>query len=231
MLMKCIIVDDDRSSRKLLVNLCQQFEDLQVVVECDNARDALNYIQEHPVDFMFLDIQMPHVSGIDIVKETPNLPQIVFTTGHKEYALESYEYDVTDYLLKPITKERLEKAIEKIQQKSKILHDKQEKSTTELFVKVGTQLIKLEYEDILWVEAQGDYVQIQLRDKKHLVYNRLKTFEQKLPVNKFLKVHRSFIVNMKEVENIQENSLIINGQQIPISRSKKPLLRTRINKF
>lgn len=232
--MKCIIVDDDASDRMILKQLCKryndQYEPLQIQGMYDNARDALNFIQEDFVDFMLLDINMPIVTGVDIIKETPNLPQIIFTTSNETHAIEAFEYDVTDYLLKPIYLERLVKALEKVKKRTKILYENQD-PTDDFFIKIGTSLVKLEYDDILWVEAKGDYVLIQMKDKKHLVYNRLKSIEEKLPSYKFTKIHRSYIVNLSEVENIKDSSLTINGKNLPISRSKKSLLKEKINKI
>jgi len=231
-MIKCIIVDDDESDRMILKQLCKQYNDLHEPLYVqglyDNARDALNDIQEDFVDFMLLDINMPIVSGIDVIEQAHNLPQIIFTTSNKEYAIEAFEYDVTDYLIKPVYLERLAKALDKVKRRIKVLYESQ---NNDFFIKIGSSLVKLEYNDILWVEAKGDYVLIQMRDKKHIIYSRLKSIEEKLPNHKFTKIHRSYIVNLSEVENIKESSLTIHGEDLPISRSKKSELKEKINKI
>ncbi len=226
--MKCIIVDDEKMSRLAIRKLCERVNFLEICGEFEDAIQAINFLENHSVDLVFLDIQLPELSGIDLVKSVPQLPMIIFTTHHKSFALEAFEYDVVDYLLKPLTFPRFLKAV----QKARSLMETQPSSSEakqEIFIKVDSRLVKLELDEILWVEAKGDYVLFKTDKKGYIVHSTLKKLVSKLPKEKFIKVHRSYIVNLSKIIDIEDSTLVIKDKLIPISRTNKDNLLSKLN--
>jgi DNA-binding LytR/AlgR family response regulator len=169
---------------------------------------------------------MPDISGMDMVKAMSDLPHIIITSSKENYALEAFEYDIIDYIKKPVTLPRLLKAIDKVAKSSTPMKKGNE---GEVFVKVDSRFIKLKIQDIFFLESMGDYVVFHTENEKHTVHTTLKKIEEKLPADLFLKVHRSFVVNLKKIVDIEDNSLVINDKVIPISRTHKPQLFKKIN--
>ena len=227
--MKVIIVDDDVTSCSSLEYLCSKVQEIEIVGVYNDAISAINFLKNNKVDLILLDVEMPEFSGLDLVKTIPNLPYIIFTTGQKEYAADAFEYDVVDFITKPITLPRLSKSIDKVLKllKSENLSFKE---SDFIFIKSEGRFVKLNIDDVLYIETLGDYVVFNLEDqKKHIVYSSLKAMDQKLSNPLFVKVHRSFIVNISKIVDIEENNLVIENKVIPISRAHKQDLMVKIN--
>ena len=235
--MNCILIDDEKMARTIVQTLCNSFDDLTVVEEFSSAIQAIKFLNEHDVDLIFLDIHMPDFSGLDFIKSLKNPPKIILTTSDPQFAIEAFEYEcVIDYLLKPIQLPRFEKAIAKVQnsvpKKPKIKATKSEKETSiqnDFYVNIDRRLIKIDLASIYLIEAKGDYIHIKTEDKNYVVHSTLKKIEDKLPTSLFLKVHRSFIINVKKIIDIEDNSVLIKKDVVPVSRSNRPELMKRLN--
>lgn len=234
--MNSIIIDDEKLARSIIKALCNEKEAINVVGEFPNALQAIKYLNENKVDLIFLDIHMPDFTGFDFVKTLKNPPQIILTTSDPQFAIEAFQYDcIVDYLLKPITAERFDKAIEKSLNK-KDLEVKSTQTTTavpehsnDFYVNIDRRLIKIDLPSIYLIEAKGDYINIKTEGKDYVVHSTLKKIEEKLPDSLFLKVHRSYIINVKKIIDIEDNSVLIKKNVIPVSRSKRPELMKRLD--
>lgn len=223
--MKCIIVDDDEMSRTTLQMFCEKIENLEVEATFESGIEAINWLKKNDTDLVLLDIEMPDLSGMELVKTIDNLPQIIFITGHTEYALEAFEYHVTDFVPKPVTYARLMKAVDRAAE----LNDNVKSSTPEeLFVRVDSKYVRIQLDDILFVESLGDYVKFITDKKTYIVHSTLKNIDDKLKSDHFIKVHRSYIVNITKIVDIEETNLVIRDKVIPISRAHKQNLINRI---
>ncbi|WP_299158401.1 LytTR family DNA-binding domain-containing protein [uncultured Tenacibaculum sp.] len=234
--MNSIIIDDEKLARSIIKALCNEKENINVVDEFPNALQAIKYLNEHTVDLIFLDIHMPDFTGFDFVRTLKNPPQIILTTSDPQFAIEAFQYDcIVDYLLKPVTAERFDKAIEKAQNKKSIeLAKVQETSkapviNNDFYVNIDRRLIKIDLPSIYLIEAKGDYINIKTEGKDYVVHSTLKKIEEKLPDSLFLKVHRSYIINVKKIIDIEDNSVLIKKNVIPVSRSKRPELMKRLD--
>jgi DNA-binding LytR/AlgR family response regulator len=229
--MKCLIVDDNKMARMALKQLVSQVQSLELIAECSNAMEAYNYLNAVPVDLLFLDIEMPEMSGIDLIKKLGNKkPLIIFTTAKKDYAAEAFELNVVDYLVKPITQPRLLQAIEKANEA--LESNKEEVKVEEqgfVFVKDNGILKRISIDDILFLEAMGDYVKVHTQQKFHVVHATLKSIEEKLPTSKFVRVHRSYIVAINKIDFIQEGTITIGKTTIPVADTHKANLNKRLN--
>lgn len=228
--MKCMIVDDDLLSRKAIERLCQKITYLEVISICENADEALEALSRYKIELIFLDIHMPGLNGIDFMDHAGVLPQVILTTSTTDYAFTAFEYDVTDYLKKPIKFPRFSQAVEKARIKNlQQIHAPSSGRIQEVYLKENGRFIRVPYNDILYFENVGDYVKVKTLKDKHLIYGTLKHIEEKLNNPIFMKVHRSFIVNLSKIKDIEENTLVIDQKVIPISRSNKPLLMNKLN--
>ncbi|MBL4604709.1 MAG: response regulator transcription factor [Flavobacteriaceae bacterium] len=232
--MNCIIIDDDAAARLIVSKLCNTTSELNLLEEFSNAIEAIKYLNSTEVDVIFLDIHMPTFSGFDFIKTLKNPPKIILITSDKNFALEAFEYpSVVDYLVKPIEQGRFEKAIRKLHSFSvgeeKALSSKQEEPTNELYVNVDRRLVKINFSEITIIEAKGDYIRIKTDGKSHIVHSTLKKIEEKLPTNIFLKVHRSYVINLSKIIDIEDNSVLIKQDVIPVSRSNRSELMKRLN--
>ncbi|MFV1884953.1 MAG: LytR/AlgR family response regulator transcription factor [Balneola sp.] len=225
--MKCIIIDDEKTARMALRKLCERTGAIEIMNEFENPADALAFIHQNELDFIFLDIHMPELTGSEFVKSVSELPDVIMTTTDTSFALEAFEYNVIDYLIKPITMPRFLKAFEKL--KAKKLETAEELKTDSIFVNINSRLVKLNFDDIQVIEAKGDYVQIKTEDKKYTVHITMKKIEEKLPGSAFLKVHRSYIINLNKIVDIEDNSILIAEEIIPISRGNKEALLSKLN--
>ncbi len=233
--MNCLIVDDDELSRKTMEHFINETSFLTLVKSCSSAVEAVNILSgDHQIQLIFLDIEMPVMNGIDLMKSFANHPQIILMTSHQNYALEAFEYNVTDYLLKPVTYVRYLKAVKKASEKAKELPvlapvaAGTSAGNEDIYVKVDSSLIKLTTKDILWLEAMGDYVSIHTSEKKYMVYSTMKHMEEKLPES-FMRVHRSYIVNLNKISNIDDHVITINKSVLSVSRNYKDALLHRLN--
>lgn len=237
--MNCIIVDDEMAARTIVAHLCEQVEDLHVIDQFPNAMQAIKFLNKNEIDLIFLDIHMPDFTGFDFIDTLKNPPKIVLTTSDRNFAIEAFEYDcIVDYLVKPITLPRFLKAMTKVQNFKVSVTSKtaqppalQSEASTEkeMYVNIDRRLIKIELDKIYLIEAKGDYILIKTDDKSYTVHSTLKKIEEKLPDSLFLKVHRSYIINFKRIIDIEDNSVLIERDVVPISRSNRPELMRRLN--
>jgi len=235
--MNCIVIDDEATARMIISQLCSNVPSLNVLEEFPNAMQAIKYLNQKEVDLIFLDIHMPEFTGFDFIETLKNPPKIVLTTSDPNFAIQAFEYDcIVDYLVKPITQERFQKAIDKAetkQSKPAVIASKAEKVETtsgnDLYVNIDRRLIKIDIPSIYLVEAKGDYIQVKTEDKNYTVHSTLKKIEDKLPDSLFLKVHRSYIINIQKIIDIEDNSVLIKKDVIPVSRSNRPELMKRLN--
>lgn len=235
--MNCIIIDDEATARLILEQLCEQVEDLDVIESFPNAMQAIKFLNKNDIDLIFLDIHMPDFTGFDFIQTLKNPPIIILTTSDKNFALEAFEYDcIVDYVVKPITLSRFTKSINKAKTKptsaKKTPTNKEPENTnseTDLYVNIDRRLIKINFTSISVIEAKGDYILIKTDSKNYTVHSTLKKIQEKLPDHLFLKVHRSYIINTKKIIDIEDNSVLIAKDVIPVSRSNRPELMKRLN--
>jgi DNA-binding LytR/AlgR family response regulator len=204
--MKCLIVDDEPLARELIESYVNRVEGLTLVKSCTNAVEAFSVIQQKPIDLIFLDIQMPQVSGIDLLKSLKPRPRVILTTAFREYAFEAFDLDVVDYLLKPISFERFLRSISKIYQLNQPLEPNEYENAisqsyedTYIFFKEDREMVKVFLQDILYIESLRDYVRVKTVEKQIITYQKISYLEQKLPESSFIRVHRSFIVAIDKV--------------------------------
>jgi len=217
-------------ARESIKRLCEKIEGISFVEAIEDGQAALKYLSENSIDLIFLDVEMPGISGLELIDKLPYLPQIVITTSNTEYAYDALEYEVTDFLKKPITFPRFSKSVEKAFTHQKQLDQRSHLSAQkELYVKSDGRLIRLDYDDILYFENVGDYVKVMTTNSNHIIYGALKAIDEKLVHPRFLKVHRSFIVNLDKIVDIEDNSIVIAKKVIPISRAHKPVLLRSLN--
>ena len=211
--------------------LASQVEDLTVLGECSNAMEAYNLMQSQPVDILFLDIEMPEMTGLELTRHLGDKkPIIIFTTSKKEYAVDAFELNVADYIVKPVTPPRFIQAIEKareIYNSNKIDFSIEEREF--VFFRDNGILKRLLIEDIYFLEAMGDYVKVFTQQKFHAIHTTLKKVEEKLPPNKFLRVHRSYIVALNKIEKIEEGVIVINNKTVPVADAYRTLLNKHLN--
>ena len=232
--MNCIIIDDESTARLIINQLCSNIDNVKVVNEFSNAIEAIKYLNHNEVDLIFLDIHMPDFTGFDFIQTLKNPPQVILTTSDNNFAIEAFEYNcIVDYLLKPISFPRFEKAISKAEQgynNSKVNGiNVQDSSDNDLYVNIDRRLIKIDIPSIYLVEAKGDYINVKTSEQNYTVHSTLKKIEEKLPDHLFLKVHRSYIINVKEIIDIEDNSVLIKKDLVPVSRSNRPELMKRLN--
>jgi DNA-binding LytR/AlgR family response regulator len=211
---KCIIVDDEPAAHYVLVNYISQNPLLELSHQCYNAIEALNILRNNTVDLMFLDIDMPEISGLELLQTLKNIPRTILTTAYSEFALESYEYGVIDYLLKPIYYPRFVKSIERF-----LALDPVEKPDTpdiSITVKVDGNVIELPTADILYAQSYGNYVKIFTPDKSHLASITTNQLESMLPQDHFVRVHKSYIVAVGKIEQVERDNIILNNEKIPV---------------
>ena len=232
--MNCIIIDDEAAARMIIKQLCDQVKELNVIEEFPNAIQAIKFLNQQKVDLIFLDIHMPDFTGFDFIQTLKNPPQIILTTSDRNFAIEAFEYDcIADYLVKPVDLDRFKRAVKKAENRIKVSPDKansvEDSKIDELYINIDRRLIKIDIPSIYLVEAKGDYIQIKTEDKNYTVHSTLKKIEDKLPANLFLKVHRSYIINVSKIIDIEDNSVLIKKDVIPVSRSNRPELMKRLN--
>jgi DNA-binding LytR/AlgR family response regulator len=236
----CIIVDDEPLARNLLSDYVRKVPQLNLVDTLSSPLQVMDVLQRNEIDIMFLDVQMPDLTGISLLKVLQKKPLIVLTTAYSEYALEGYELDVADYLLKPITFERFLRTVDKItmrlnERKAPVTAVPAGKPSVDtaqpfVFVKDGTKLIKLRIDEILYVEGLKDYVTIHTKAQKAVSLQRLKALEEELPADKFIRVHNSFIVAFNAIDVIHKNDVQIGTAMIPIGETYKKSFREFIDR-
>lgn len=230
MKLNCLIVDDEPLALDVLEQHVKKAGQLNLLGRCNNAIEALEIMNQNPVDLLFLDIQMPEVTGIDFVKSLTQPPVIVFTTAYQHYALEGYDLNVTDYLLKPISFDRFMKAVQRAEEIIQLKKQSEDKTSGEdedegyFFVKSDQKLVKLRYSEISFIEALADYVKIHTHEKRIITLQTMKKMEEKLPADKFIRVHRSYIVSIDKIKAVSGSKIEVDGQEIPIGKNYKESL-------
>ncbi|MFP9114012.1 LytR/AlgR family response regulator transcription factor [Flavobacterium sp. RHBU_3] len=251
--MNCIIVDDETLARNILEGLAAKDPELTVAGTYSNAMHAMKHLNQHEdTDLIFLDIHMPDFTGFDFIQTIKNPPAVVLVTSDKNFATEAFEYDcIVDYLVKPITEERFFRAVRKAKAlkasapapsftpvsgttpaapaAEPISQTVPADTATEFYVNIDRRLIKIEIQSVNVVEAKGDYIHIKTEAKNYIVHSTLKKIEEKLPASLFLKVHRTYIINTKKIVDIEDNSVLIGKDVIPVSRANRPELMKRLN--
>ncbi len=228
MSLTCIIVEDELMSRKSLQRLCEQHGSLSVLGTFDNATGALEFMTENTVDLIWLDVEMPGLSGLELLERLPSIPYVVLTTTETKYAFDAFQYQVTDYLKKPITFPRFNIAVGKVLDLNNRAKAGLPTERDEIYIKTDGRYIRLPFNSISYIENTGDYVKIYTTTHTHIVYATMKYLEEKLG-SQFLRVHRSYIVHLDKIVDIEENTLVINKKVIPISRANKSELMNRLN--
>ncbi len=236
--MKCISIDDEEIARVIIEKLISNNKNLNLVASFNSPIEALKYLNQNSIDLIFLDIHMPAFSGFDLLQTLKNPPKVILISSHANFALEAFEYNcVVDYLEKPINQARLDKAVDKVKLFSNATNDHiklpaapvNENSKSDLYVNIYKRLVKISFESIHLIEAKGDYILIKTDKENYTVHSTLKKIEDKLPEDLFLKVHRSFIINIKKIVDIEDSSVLIGKNVVPVSRSSKPELMKRLN--
>ncbi len=223
--MKCIVIDDEPFALNLIKDYVIKTPYLELVESFTNPFKALAYLINNQADLIFLDINMPELSGIQLLKSLPYQPKVIFTTAYPEYGAESYEYNAIDYLLKPIKYERFLKAVNKVQNPvSASIHENQNQKTTkqdqdELFIKSGTQIHKVNKNDILYIEGAGNYTTIHFKESKILTLLKMTEVLDLLPSDEFIRIHKSYIVSFKHIDIIEKHRVLIHKKPIPIGIS------------
>ena len=214
MKISCIIIDDEPSSQNVMKSFINKIDYLDLKQVCNDALEALEYLKNTNIDLLFLDINMPQLSGISFYKSLQNPPKVIFTTAYSEYALEGFELDATDYLLKPFSFERFVQAISKI----KVMHDQKIDS---IVIKSDKRLHQVKVDDILYVESLGDYIKVHFASHFLIVYKTLKNIYNELPKTHFKQVHKSYIINKNKIDYIEGNMIIIHSNKIPLGQKYK----------
>ena len=217
--MKCIIVDDDPLTTEVLKHYIKKTEGLELATEFENPIGVSDYLKNNVIDFVFLDVEMPGMTGIEAIINI-DLPQTILISSKKAYAADGFNYNVTDFLTKPIEYERFFESIKKVEKIEEILIGNKEDTDT-FFIKDGITSVKLTANDVYYLEALGDYVKFHSNQKKFTVLATMKSMEQKLSSYNFVRIHRSYIVNLNQVKEIKKNALVIDGKTISITRSYK----------
>ncbi|MBV2195454.1 MAG: LytTR family DNA-binding domain-containing protein [Flavobacterium sp.] len=221
MKLNCIVVDDSAVQRITITKLVSESLSLNLIGDFANALDAKNCINHNLIDLIFLDIEMPLISGFDLLDGLKTKPQIIFITSKADYALRAFEYEATDYLQKPITKERFNKAVKKAFDLHALRCDYQEKNGECIVIKSNLKKLKVLLSKIKWIEAYGDYIKVVTDNECYLVLSTMKGFEKELPAEKFIRVHKSYIINLERVERFNSKFVEIGKDKVPLSRNKK----------
>lgn len=236
MSVKCLIVDDEPLAWEVLQSYIDRIESLELVGTCDSAVRAFDILKSQQVDLLFLDIQMPKLTGIEFLKALNPSPKVIFTTAYREYAVESYELNVVDYLLKPIAFDRFMMAINKVmengeQSTSEPAADALEEDHPYLFLKSDRKMVKVYLNEISYIESLKDYIRVKTTDGREVIsLQKISYIEQKLPEDCFLRIHRSYIVPVGRVEAFSSNHVEIGGKEIPIGRNYKSEAMSALNK-
>ena len=217
--MNCIIVDDEPLAQNLINDFINKVPFLKLKEKCKSAFEAMVALQNNQIDLIFLDIHMPDFSGIEFIKNTEKLPLIIFTTAYSRYAVEGFEHNAVDYLLKPISFERFVKAVNRAYEMYKLKNKtiSVDDSKEYIFVKADYKSVKINFDDILYIEGLKDYIKIITKEKTVLTLMRMKHIEEKLPSDKFIRVHRSYIISIKNIESVKKSNVQIGSNDIPVS--------------
>ncbi len=229
MKLNCFIVDDEPLARQGIREYIQQTQDLHYLDEAGSAEDAIEFLKTHKADLIFTDIQMPGITGIDFVRSATNEALFIFITAYPEYAVEGYELNIIDYLLKPVSYERFFKSVTKSKEYLALKNQTQEKKQVDyFFIKCGNKFEKILFDDVLYAEALENYVKIYTRSKMHISYLTFKSLEEYLSAEKFIRVHKSYIVSLSKIENLDNEIISIGSCEIPLSRNYRAEVMNKV---
>jgi len=224
-MISAIAVDDELISRESLEFLVSKIDDIQLVASFPSAGELKTFLNGNKVDVIFLDIEMPGLSGLDFLAVTEDLPSIILTTSNPNYALEAFEYDVVDYLVKPISLKRFNQSLDRIRK----LQSESEEDPDEIYVRADGKFVKVILDELRYVETLDDYVVMHMEgNRKHIVHSTLSKMDDRLPNSNFQKVHRSYIVNLSKITSVEEAKLNIGDRIVPISRAYRPIIKSRL---
>ena len=219
---KCLVVDDEPPAREIIRRYVEQVPVLELAGECANAVQAFTLLQQHPVDLVFLDIRMPQLNGTDFLKALKNPPKVIFTTAYSEYALEGYELDVVDYLMKPITFERFLKSVNKVCQHAIVKTDsfiaEEKKTDSFVYFRADRKMVKVMLQDILYIESMKDYVKVVTINGTIITKQSISSVEAMLPEKEFIRTHRSFIVSTRHIKSFTAELIELQNMEIPIGK-------------
>ncbi|HEY5823000.1 MAG TPA: LytTR family DNA-binding domain-containing protein [Cyclobacteriaceae bacterium] len=218
-----LVVDDEQLARKLILSHASKVETLELTGECSSAIEAANAVRKHKIDLIFLDIQMPELNGLDFLQTLKNPPAIILTTAYRDFAIEAFELDVLDYLLKPISFERFLKATNKFFQSKQPDQVRIDSSTddTLIYLKADRRIYPVELDEILYIESLDDYVKVYLTNRVLITRENISALEQKLPATLFVRIHRSFIISRKKINSMSSEFVQIAGKDLPFGRAFK----------
>jgi two-component system LytT family response regulator len=221
MKLNCVVVDDSSIQRMIIAKLVNNHPNLHLLGDFSNAIEAKNCMTVHSVDLIFLDVEMPVINGFDFLDGLKQKPQIVFITSKAEYALKAFDYDATDYLQKPIALDRFNASVKRALDFHLLKNDNSEEDDEHIFIKSNLKKLKIFTSKIKWIEAFGDYVKVVTEEDSNLVLSTMKSFEKDLSKDKFIRVHKSYIINIDKVERFNSKYAEIGVTKIPLSRNKK----------
>tara|TARA_Y100000815_G_scaffold274808_1_gene310099 strand:+ start:1372 stop:2070 length:699 start_codon:yes stop_codon:yes gene_type:complete len=224
LILDCAVVDDSTLQRLAIVKLIKDHPNLRLVAQYNNAIETKNGLLETKVDLIFLDIEMPILTGFDLLDDLVHKPQIIFVTGKTKYAYEAFKYNAIDYLRKPITKDRFMNAVHKAISLHKLRHEGAVEDDEYIFVKSNLKKKKVFLNELKYIEALGDYVKLVTYNEPIIVLSTMKAFEKQLPVDRFMRIHKSYIINIDKIEKYNSRNIEIDGDKIPLSRHKKAKL-------
>ncbi|MCL6217824.1 LytR/AlgR family response regulator transcription factor [Zunongwangia pacifica] len=229
----CILVDDEPVALDIMENHLSKIENIHILARCTNATEAFNIISKENVHLIFLDINMPGISGISFAKSINKDLKIIFTTAYREYAVDGFDLHAVDYLLKPISIERLLDAINNYRKNhsQKEIVKIAEKEAEFIFVKIDRQMVKIDFEHLLYIESYADYLKIHLLNETKITRETISAIEEKLPTSRFLRTHRSFIVAIPKIESYTNEQVVVRQKSIPISRSYKDMVLEKLAEY
>jgi DNA-binding LytR/AlgR family response regulator len=229
--MNCLIVDDNKMARTAMKQLASHVEQLNVLGECSSAIETYNLLQKEKIDLLLLDIEMPGMTGIELTRNLgKKAPVIIFTTVKKDYAVEAFELNVADYLIKPVSPARFIQAIERAREICEAPSQEVQVSENEfVFIRDNGVLKRIKIDEILFLEAMGDYVKLHTPQKYYAIHTTLKAVEEKLPPVRFMRVHRSYIVALDKIEAIEDGTIVILKNAVPVADAYRSALNSRLN--
>lgn len=232
--LRCLVVDDDPLAMQVLVNCIGNTDFLTLAGTCGSAVEATSFLRSTPIDLLFLDVEMPQMSGLELVPLLPQPPpQVVLVTSHRKFAVEAFDLAVADYLVKPVSYARFLQAAQTAQAAAaaRLAPAPDEQDSAFTFVKVDSKLVRINFDEVKYVEAVGDYVNILVGSRKLLIYSTMKAIEDKFPAQYFLRVHRSHLVNIDFIDAIEDNSVVVGDKYFPIGKTYAAEVSRRLNKL
>jgi DNA-binding LytR/AlgR family response regulator len=217
--MKCVLIDDEPMDLMALSELMGAYSEVDIVGKFHSSIEAKAFVNSNKVDILVLDVEMPELNGLDFIKSIKNVEHVILISSNKTYAADSYDYNVTDYIVKPVQKNRLDQAVDKVKQFDESIKTSSNRDFA--FVKDGTKIIRIDFKEILFIEALADYVQINTIHGRYTVLATMKSMQANLPEDDFFRIHRSYIVRKDKIRIIEDNMILMESKNIPISRSSK----------